>query len=66
MVTLYTINCPKCLILTKKLQQANINFTICTDREIIAARGFDLMPVLEADGKVMGFKDAIDWVNERS
>ena len=66
MVTLYTINCPKCLVLEKKLQQANIKFTLCTDREIITSKGYDLMPVLEVDGKTMGFKEAIDWAKERS
>ena len=65
MITLYTINCPKCLILDKKLKQANIDFTICTDEDIIKNKGFELMPVLEVDGRAMGFKEAIDWVIER-
>lgn len=66
MITLYTIDCPKCKILEKKLEQANVQYEICKDRDIIIAKGFDLMPVLEVDGQVMGFGEAVKWVNERS
>ena len=66
MVTLYTINCPKCLVLAKKLDNAKIEYTICTDEDEIKAKGMDLMPVLEVDGKRMGFKEAVEWVKERS
>lgn len=65
MIKLYTIDCPKCKILEKKLNDAGIAYFICKDRNEIAAKGMDLMPVLEIDGERMGFKEAIDWVNER-
>lgn len=66
MVTLYTIHCPKCNILEKKLNAAGITYLRIDDRDEIAKQGFDLMPVLEVDDKIMGFKEAVDWVNERS
>ena len=66
MVTLYTIHCPKCNILEKKLNAAGITYLRIDDRKEIAKQGFDLMPVLEVDDKIMGFKEAVDWVNERS
>ena len=66
MVTLYTIHCPKCNILEKKLNVAGITYLRIDDRKEIAKQGFDLMPVLEVDDKIMGFKEAVDWVNERS
>ncbi len=66
MITLYTIDCPKCKILEKKLSQANIEYEVCKDREVIASKGFDLMPVLDVDGQIMGFGEAVKWVNERS
>jgi glutaredoxin len=65
MITLYTIDCPKCKILEKKLEQANIKYETCKDREVIASKGFDLMPVLDVDGQIMGFGEAVKWVNER-
>ena len=66
MITLFTIDCPKCKILEKKLSQANIEYEVCKDREAIASKGFDLMPVLDVDGQIMGFGEAVKWVNERS
>ena len=66
MITLFTIDCPKCKILEKKLTQANIEHEVCKDRETIASKGFDLMPVLDVDGQIMGFGEAVKWVNERS
>ena len=54
MVKLYSIDCPKCIVLEKKLDKANINL-----------KGMSVMPVLEVDGIRMDFKEAIKWVNER-
>lgn len=65
MITLYTIDCPKCKILEKKLSQANIKYEVCKDRETIASKGFDLMPVLDVDGQIMGFGEAVKWVNNQ-
>lgn len=66
MVILYSIDCPKCIILEKKLNNAKVDYVLCKDRQIIKSKGMDLMPVLEVDGKRMGFKEAVDWVNGRS
>lgn len=66
MVTLYTINCPKCLILEKKLNDKKIEHTICTDEGIMEAKGFETLPMLEANGQIMNYGEAIKWVNERS
>lgn len=65
MVRLFTIDCPKCRILEKKLTQANIQFDVCKDKATMLARGFDFLPVLEVDGEMLGFKDAVDWINRR-
>lgn len=65
MVTLYTIDCPKCKILEKKLDQAGIQYDVCKDRDIMEQKGFDFMPVLDVDGQIMGFGEATKWANER-
>lgn len=65
MITLYTIDCPKCKILEKKLEQAGVEYEVCKDREIIASKEFDLMPVLDVDGRIMGFGEAVKWVNNQ-
>lgn len=66
MITLYTIDCGKCLILKKKLNEKGIEYETCKDRDVMEQRGFDFMPVLEVDGQTMNFGEAIKWVNERS
>jgi deoxycytidylate deaminase len=66
MITLYSTHCPKCKILEKKLNDANIEYIVCDDREFMSQKGFDFMPVLEVDSQIMGFGEAVKWVNERS
>lgn len=65
MVKLYSIDCPKCIVLEKKLDKANITYDLCKDTKEINLKGMSVMPVLEVDGIRMDFKEAIKWVNER-
>lgn len=65
MITLYTIDCPKCKILEKKLEQANVQYEVVKDRELMEQKGFDFMPVLEVDGQTMNFGEAVKWVNNQ-
>lgn len=66
MIILYSTGCPKCKILEKKLAQANVEYEVCKATEIIISKGFNSMPVLDVDGQIMGFGEAVKWVNERS
>ena len=63
-VTLYSTGCPKCRILETKLNQKNIGFNIDKDEDKMIKRGFQSLPMLEVDGKLMDFGDAVRWVNE--
>lgn len=65
MIILYSANCPRCIRLERKLDNANIKYEICKDTEIMLKKGINLIPVLEVDGKMMGFKEAVKWVNEK-
>jgi len=65
-VILYTIHCPKCDILEQKLNMKNISFTICEDVSVMQAKGIDAVPVLEVDGNLLGFSDAVKWVNQQT
>lgn len=65
MIKLYTIDCPRCKILEQKLVAANIEFETCRDKAIMMARGFDLLPLIEVDGELMGFDEALKWTNGR-
>lgn len=62
-VNFYTIHCPKCDVLEKKLNNKNIKYTMITDPGVMLQKGFDTMPMLEIDGKSMSFSEAVKWVN---
>lgn len=63
-VNFYTIHCPKCDVLEKKLNNKKVEYNLITDIGLMQQKGFDTMPILEIDGKVMPFSDAVKWVNE--
>ena len=65
MVVLYTTNCPRCIVLEKKLKQKGIEFEARTDfyvKEMIK-KGFASAPLLEVDGEIMAFNEANQWIN---
>ena len=64
-VILYSTHCPRCKVLTLKLQQKNIQYVEINDVEQMKAKGFNEAPKLEVDGVIMNFKEAVDWVNGR-
>lgn len=64
-VILYSTNCPKCNVLEKKLSEAKIDFTVVNDVKKMIEKGFRSAPVLEVDGDVFDFKQAIEWVNDK-
>ncbi len=69
MITVYSTNppCPKCRVLEKKLDVAGIEYNIVDDVEEIKAKGYGnrYMPLVEADGQIMEFADAVKWVNRK-
>ena len=67
MIILYTIECPKCIILEKKLKQKQIKFLKISDEDAIRAKGYGdwSFPILEVNGIAMSYKKAIQWVNNQ-
>lgn len=65
MIVLFTIDCPNCKILERKLEQANIGYAVCRDKEVMREYGIDHLPVLRVDDKLMSFKEAIKWINNQ-
>ena len=61
-VILYSTHCPKCKVLEQKLKQNNIEFEEVNDVELMVQKGFTTAPVLEVDGVIYGFKEAVDWI----
>lgn len=66
-IVLYTIDCPSCLILEKKLKSKNIEFLKVSDKETIISRGLgdSSFPMLDVDGVMMSYKTAIQWINNQ-
>ena len=66
-IILYTIDCPKCIILEKKLNQKEIKFLRISDEETIRAKGYSdwSFPILEVNGTAMSYKTAIQWINNQ-
>lgn len=64
-VVLYTIDCPNCLVLEKKLKAKNIEFLRVSDRETLVAKGYgkSAFPILEVDGVTMNYTTANQWIN---
>lgn len=66
MLTLYTIDCPKCKVLEMKLDQKNIPYVKEKDIETMKALGIMTAPVLGLeDGSILQFADAVKYINER-
>lgn len=62
MIVLYSNHCPACDILKSKLDAKHINYTVVDDESILLEKGFDLMPVLEVEGKQMLLGEANKFV----
>lgn len=61
---LYSTGCPKCEVLKKKLRSKNLNFSICDDMMEMKEKNITTLPVLELNGKLLSFKEAVDWINQ--
>lgn len=62
-IVLYSTNCPKCIVLEKKLTQKGIEFEVINDVKAIRKLGYLTAPLLEVNGNVMDFTKANEWVN---
>lgn len=63
MLTLYSTGCPKCKVLKSKLDSKKIEYTIIEDIEVMKNKGFNSLPVLEVDGTMYEFREAVNYVN---
>ena len=60
---LYTIHCPACKILQKKLDAKGIKYEIVDDLATLEQRGMRQFPILEVDGNFYEYSDAVKFVN---
>lgn len=61
-VTLYTTHCPKCHVLERKLSEKWIEYEEVTDIDKMLSMGFESVPILDVNEKVMNYTEAIEWI----
>lgn len=64
-IILYTTNCPRCVVLEKKLNAKNIEYETITDKKTMLEKGFITAPMLEVNGELLDFSKANQWINEQ-
>lgn len=57
-ITLYSIGCPKCTVLKRKMDNKKISYNYINSLDAVIERNFQEVPQLEIDGKVFSFNDA--------
>lgn len=66
MVKLYSTHCPQCIMLENLLKQKKVAYELVkTTPEEVKAMGFNAVPLLDVDGKIMTFNDARTWVTKQ-
>lgn len=62
---LYTVDCPKCKILERKLDEKGIEYQVVKDLDTMLAMGMMSAPMFRADGELMDYKAAIQWLSSK-
>lgn len=65
MITMYSTHCPKCKTLEIKLKQKNLEYDVCDNIDLMQSKGFTSLPMLDVDGELYNFQNAIKWVNSQ-
>lgn len=64
-VIVYTIHCPACNILEKKLQKAGIEYSVVDDETKMT--NIEQFPMMSVDcGPLMTLKEANQWIKENA
>ena len=61
---LYSTNCPKCKVLTVKLEKKGIDFDVEGDIEVMKKKGFKHAPQFEVNGEIFDFTGARKLIDE--
>ena len=63
-VIMYSTGCPKCKILKKKLDEKKVVYEEETDVEKMKSKGIERVPVLEVEGKLFSYSEAVKLIND--
>lgn len=62
---LFSTGCPRCEVLKKKLAEKSVEYTENNSVDEMLSLGITEVPVLKIDGNLIGFKEAVEWVNKQ-
>lgn len=62
-VVFYSTHCPRCEVLSKKMEKKGITFTEVNDVKEMRQLGFMSVPMLSVDGQIMDFSASIEWLD---
>ena len=65
MITVYSTHCPKCQTIETKLKMKHIEYTINDNVDDMLKKGFKSAPMLDIDGEILDFGQAIKWINQQ-
>lgn len=65
-IIFYTIGCPQCSVLKRKLDEKGIQYEKNESVEEMLALGIKSAPALKVGDSIMKFSEAIKWVNEQA
>ena len=65
-IVLYSTGCPKCRVLETKLKAKGIGYAEINDVDVMEAKGIMNLPMLEVDGQLKNFNEAMTWLNKAS
>lgn len=63
-MVLYSTGCPKCGILEKRLKKDGFIFQVSNDVDYLIEKGFENAPVLEVNGKLHKYEDAMEMLKK--
>lgn len=60
-----TDTCPKCNnVMVPKLEKSGLEYEVCKDIDVMRRKGILSVPVLEVDGELYNFTNAVKFVND--
>ena len=64
-IILYSTGCPRCEVLKDKLSNKAVSYKENNSVEEMTALGITEVPMLKVNGKLLDFKSAVEWVNNK-
>lgn len=61
-IILYSNNCPRCKLLKEMLDAKGFQYIISIDFRYCIVNGFRSAPVLEVDGLMLGYDEAVIYI----